>query len=53
VSKHSEGAATRTQIETLDVGGRRDELARMLGGVSITPETRAHARAMLELAQAR
>ncbi|EQD61784.1 DNA repair protein RecN [mine drainage metagenome] len=53
VSKHSDGAATRTQIETLDVGGRRDELARMLGGVSITPETRAHARAMLEQAQAR
>ncbi|THD10504.1 DNA repair protein RecN [Metallibacterium scheffleri] len=53
VSKHSDGAATRTQIETLDVEGRRDELARMLGGVSITPETRAHARAMLEQAQAR
>ena len=53
VSKHSDGAATRTQIETLDVSGRRDELARMLGGVSITPETRAHARAMLEQAQAR
>ncbi len=53
VSKHSDGAATRTQIETLDVGGRRDELARMLGGVSITPETRAHARAMLEQVQAR
>ncbi len=52
VSKHSDGAATRTQIETLDVDGRRDELARMLGGVSITPETRAHARTMLELAQA-
>ena len=53
VSKHSDGAATRTQIETLDVAGRRDELARMLGGVSITPETRAHARAMLEQVQAR
>ncbi|MDE3141329.1 MAG: DNA repair protein RecN, partial [Pseudomonadota bacterium] len=52
VSKHSDGAATRTQIETLDADGRRDELARMLGGVSITPETRAHARAMLEQAQA-
>lgn len=52
VSKQSEEGSTRTHIEKLDAGGRRDELARMLGGVEITRETRAHARQMLERAQA-
>lgn len=52
VSKRSEGDATYTHIETLDAAGRRDELARMLGGVEITRETRAHAKQMLERGQA-
>ncbi|HEX7111964.1 MAG TPA: DNA repair protein RecN [Mizugakiibacter sp.] len=52
VSKHSEGDSTRTRIATLDAGGRRDELARMLGGLEITRETRAHAKQMLDRAQA-
>ncbi|SFS13192.1 DNA repair protein RecN (Recombination protein N) [Dyella sp. OK004] len=51
VSKHSDGASTHTRIEKLDAGGRRDELARMLGGVEITRETRAHAKQMLDRAQ--
>ena len=51
VSKHSDTDTTRTQIERLDAAGRRDELARMLGGVEITRETRAHAKQMLERAQ--
>ncbi len=51
VSKHSDGQSTHTQIARLDAGGRRDELARMLGGVEITRETRAHAKQMLERAQ--
>lgn len=51
VSKVSKGDATQTSIETLDPSGRRDELARMLGGVEITRETRAHAKQMLERAQ--
>jgi DNA repair protein RecN (Recombination protein N) len=51
VSKHSEGNSTHTRIETLSIDGRRDELARMLGGVEITRETRAHAKQMLERAQ--
>lgn len=51
VSKHSDDDSTRTQIEKLDAAGRRDELARMLGGVEITRETRAHAKQMLERAQ--
>jgi DNA repair protein RecN (Recombination protein N) len=52
VSKQSDGDTTRTRIEKLDTAGRRDELARMLGGVEITRETKAHAKQMLERAQA-
>ncbi|MGA0586670.1 DNA repair protein RecN [Dyella sp. KRB-257] len=52
VSKHSDEASTHTRIETLDANGRRAELARMLGGLEITQATRAHARQMLERAQA-
>ena len=51
VSKHSEGDSTHTRIDSLNAEGRRDELARMLGGVEITRETRAHAKQMLERAQ--
>lgn len=51
VSKHSESGSTHTRIEVLSTDGRRDELARMLGGVEITRETRAHAKKMLEQAQ--
>ncbi len=52
VSKHSDGATTATLIKALDPAGRQSELARMLGGVEITAATRAHARQMLERAQA-
>jgi DNA repair protein RecN (Recombination protein N) len=52
VSKQSDGGSTHTRIGALDSAGRRDELARMLGGVEITRETRAHAKQMLERAQA-
>lgn len=52
VSKHTDGEATRTRIEALDAGGRREELARMLGGLKITAATRSHARQMLDQAQA-
>jgi DNA repair protein RecN (Recombination protein N) len=48
VAKSSDGARTLTAIETLDAKARRDEIARMLGGVEITRETLAHARQMLE-----
>lgn len=51
VSKRSDGDSTHTHIESLDAAGRRDELARMLGGVEITRETRAHAKQMLERGQ--
>lgn len=51
VSKQSDRESTQTRIDSLDSAGRRDELARMLGGVEITRETRAHAKQMLERAQ--
>jgi DNA repair protein RecN (Recombination protein N) len=51
VSKQSDRDSTQTRIDSLDSAGRRDELARMLGGVEITRETRAHAKQMLERAQ--
>jgi DNA repair protein RecN (Recombination protein N) len=51
VSKHVEDGTTHTRVQKLDAAGRRDELARMLGGVEISRETRAHAKQMLERAQ--
>ena len=50
VSKASAGDATASQIQALDDAGRIEELARMLGGVEITRETRAHAKQMLQRA---
>jgi len=52
VAKSVDGNATRTHIDVLDAKGRSEELARMLGGVEIDRETRAHAKRMLEKAQA-
>ena len=51
VTKTVEGDATRTHIEALNAAGRKEELARMLGGIEIDRETRAHAKRMLEKAQ--
>jgi len=47
VVKSSRRDSTETVIETLDAAARRDEIARMLGGVEITRETVAHAEQML------
>jgi DNA repair protein RecN (Recombination protein N) len=52
VIKQTDGTTTHTHIETLGNKARGEELARMLGGIDITPETRAHARQMLASAQA-
>ncbi|HVJ63340.1 MAG TPA: DNA repair protein RecN, partial [Tahibacter sp.] len=52
VSKASDGGATLTRIDALDDKARRDEIARMLGGIEITKATLAHAKQMLEHAQA-
>lgn len=52
VSKVSDGNSTQTRIDALDDKSRRDEIARMLGGIDITRETLAHAKQMLARAQA-
>ncbi|MEO7935948.1 MAG: DNA repair protein RecN [Dokdonella sp.] len=51
VSKSVEGDTTETRIDRLDDKSRRDEIARMLGGIEITKETLAHAKQMLQVAQ--
>jgi len=50
VVKQSDGKATRTAVKPLDDTERVDEIARMLGGVDITAEARAHAADMLSRA---
>jgi DNA repair protein RecN (Recombination protein N) len=47
VSKLTGDDSTRTRVRPLDEAERIDELARMLGGVRITRQTRNHAREML------
>jgi DNA repair protein RecN (Recombination protein N) len=47
VAKLSDGRSTRTSVAALSAEQRVDELARMLGGVEITPRARAHAQEML------
>ena len=47
VTKQSEGKITRTSVEPLAPDQRVDEIARMLGGVDISEQARAHARDML------
>ena len=51
VSKLSSEDTTHTRIRPLDGTDRVDELARMLGGIKITRQTREHAREMMELGQ--
>jgi DNA repair protein RecN (Recombination protein N) len=51
VSKAVAGGGTASAVARLDEKGRIEELARMLGGVEITRETRANARQMLQRAQ--
>ncbi len=52
VSKETSGDSVQTRLEPLDEEGKVEELARMLGGLNITAQTRAHAREMLESAGA-
>jgi DNA repair protein RecN (Recombination protein N) len=47
VSKLSDGKSTRTQIKSLTAYERTEEIARMLGGTTITEATRNHALEML------
>ena len=50
VEKHSADGETRTDVTSLDAGARLEEVARMLGGVEITAQTRAHANEMINAA---
>ncbi len=52
VSKHVAAGRTHTRIEALDDAARVEELARMLGGATITSRTRDHALEMLAAARA-
>ena len=47
VAKESAAGVTRTAVRVLDPAGRVEEIARMLGGASITETTRRHAAEML------
>jgi DNA repair protein RecN (Recombination protein N) len=47
VSKLTDGKITRTALKSLGEAERVDEIARMLGGVDISEQARAHARDML------
>ncbi|MCO6506856.1 MAG: DNA repair protein RecN [Snodgrassella sp.] len=51
VRKHSSKGQTFSEIKVLTSAERVDEIARMLGGETITDTTRNHAKEMLELAQ--
>ncbi|MGF6148509.1 Recombination protein N [Kingella potus] len=51
VSKNSDGTQTLSSIRVLDGDSRTGEIARMLGGETITDTTRRHAAEMLENAQ--
>jgi DNA repair protein RecN (Recombination protein N) len=47
VTKLTDGKITRTGVKSLGEPERVDEIARMLGGIDITDQARAHAREML------
>ena len=47
VEKSSQGERTSTAVFALDADERLEEVARMLGGVRITEQTRAHASEMI------
>ena len=48
IEKQIDGGRTRTTVRRLNDEGRVEELSRMLGGVTVTPQVRASAREMLE-----
>jgi len=50
-SKHSNGAVAQSQLVALTPEQRVDEIARMLGGATITANTRASAGEMLKLSR--
>jgi DNA repair protein RecN (Recombination protein N) len=50
IEKAHDGAATRTTVRRLDAAERREEIARMLSGASVTDEARAQAVKLLDAA---
>lgn len=50
IAKSSDGTVTRTGVTPLDADERREEIARMLSGAEVTPEARAQAQRLLEIA---
>jgi len=50
IAKRHDGIVTRTGVRALDTAERREEIARMLSGASITDEARAQATRLLETA---
>ncbi len=50
IAKSSDGTVTRTGVHALDERERREEIARMLSGATITDEARAQAVRLLEAA---
>lgn len=53
VSKSVQGDGTRSEVARLSANERIEELARMLGGVDVSRESRANAKQMLASAQSR
>ena len=51
VAKQVRNGHTSTRITYLDADTRVEEIARMLGGVELTAQTRAHAADMIERAR--
>lgn len=51
VTKHQNINETYTTIEPLECETRVEELARMLGGIEVTPEAREHAKGLLSVVE--
>ena len=47
ISKRVKSGRTRTQIENLDLDGRVEELARLVGGAALGDGSRSYARELL------
>lgn len=52
VSKSADSGITQSALDTLDTQGRTEELARLLGGATVSKEARGAARKLLEDASA-
>jgi DNA repair protein RecN (Recombination protein N) len=51
VTKREDGGRTTTTVAQLDSSARVEEIARMLGGMTLTETTRRHAREMIDAAR--